>query len=716
MTLPPPPPEHIAERAIPATLLSRRANRTPGGLWLSWNALLGVDSGVVRGAWLPIGMAGATLLVANCDEDATFPYPSWAVQRILVSAGCYEDMVAEFEEAVPLYRQGAEEFTAPLANPHAEAPRGLGNLDVAKHFLANAPLTNGHRDALTEYCDKGGHGVLDSGLCASFARASANHPVICPSLVNVATETSLSPALKRDFAWIFSERRTDSSTVIYIAYLPGVSAADISSYQSNVAMDCRGAGVRAQCVAVLADEVELRAVIAGKTAPVVKAPVHQVQEKISEGATSAEKAFPVSADILSSFTPTSRNTPGESLLEWVCATAIASNAADIHIELMRPGVGRVRIRVDGGLRTICELRPEQLQSLISAAIDNSNKDISITWKPQDGRFNILWTAGGGKQEVLNIRANVYPNKGSPYPTVTLRLLRKVSIALNDLGLSDFEAAVLKRAVDADKGFGVICGPTGSGKSTTLVALLRYANKDDIKIITAEDPIEYEIDGITQGQIDRQRKVDEKGNVLDAACYIRAMLRQDIDTALVGEIRDEESAKLAVDLSNTGHVVLSTLHSNDSVLAFSRLRDLGIRPADLAETVSFVSAQRLARKVCPKCKVEKALSSRIKEQFERAGLRVPDFYYEARKNEQCPVCRGHGVSGRRAIMEMTPVTTEFADALVDGAPISELRKLRRDSQGPFPTLFDSALRMAAAGVITYSEATNQQYLWDDLPTR
>src|SRR4030066_1009594 len=334
--------------------------------------------------------------------------------------------------------------------------------------------------------------------------------------------------------------------------------------------------------------------------------------------------------------------------------AVKERASDIHVEPYEKGLD-VRFRVDGILRKV--LSPPKIiqDALVSRIKIISGLDIAEKRLPQDGRIKLLI---GGKD--IDIRVSIVPTALGE--RAVLRLLdRRVGIlSLETVGLEGSILSIFKNALSKQNGIILVTGPTGSGKTTTLYASLLKLNTEERNIITVEDPVEYQLKGI--GQIQVNPKIG-----LPFASGLRAILRQDPDIIMVGEIRDLETAEIAAHASLTGHLVLSTLHTNDAPGAITRLIDMGIEPFLVASSLICVLAQRLVRVICPHCKESYTPSPR-----EAAALEtdtVPSLLYRGRG---CKKCLGKGYLGRIGIFELLEITPEIRSLIVDRKDAQAIR--------------------------------------------
>ncbi len=349
------------------------------------------------------------------------------------------------------------------------------------------------------------------------------------------------------------------------------------------------------------------------------------------------------------------------ILEVVLAGAFAVDASDVHVEPSEHDV-RIRYRLDGVLQDVVEFDPDTANLLLSRLKLLSGLKLNVKDKPQDGRFSISLD-----QKTIEVRTSVIP--GAYGETVVMRLLDPESIAVQfeTLGMEPKLRALVEREIRNPNGMLLNTGPTGSGKTTTLYACLKKINSSEVKIITIEDPVEYHVSGLVQTQVDQKNYTFLQG--------LRSALRQDPDVIMIGEIRDEEVAKTAVDAALTGHFVFSTLHTNNAAGSFPRLVDLGVNPKVFGSAMNVVMAQRLVRILCTSCKKEVPLEGKDKELVEKvvAGLRdksvVPTDTSHIYEPVGCGACNGTGFKGRIGIFEAIIVDNEM-DALLRTSPAEQ----------------------------------------------
>ena len=345
------------------------------------------------------------------------------------------------------------------------------------------------------------------------------------------------------------------------------------------------------------------------------------------------------------------------LVNLILQEAIKERATDIHVEPQEDKVN-VRIRIDGVLQIIMTPPATSLSGLVTRIKILSKLNIAEKRLPQDGRFSIK-TASKDIDVRVSILPTVYGEK------IVMRLLDKSGFDFNltTLGFPKKNLSVFKKVISQPYGMVVVSGPTGSGKSTSLYAALKEIKDERTNITTVEDPVEYQLDGISQVQV-----FDDIG--LTFGSTLRSILRQDPDVLLIGEIRDGETADIAVKFSLTGHLVFSTVHANDAPGTLTRLLDIGIAPFLVGSCLNLVMAQRLVRKLCDKCKEEYVPTA---EELALIGLKKKDVKKKLFKAKGCAECRNTGYRGRTAIFEMIPMARELRKLVFDSANEDEIRQ-------------------------------------------
>jgi len=382
------------------------------------------------------------------------------------------------------------------------------------------------------------------------------------------------------------------------------------------------------------------------------------------------------------------------IVTMIMAAAVKSNSSDIHIEAEEKEI-KVRFRIDGVLHDVATLGKEVWGKIISRMKLLAGVKINITDKPQDGRLSIYM-----KVERIDIRASFLPTAFGE--SVVMRLLRSSAVGLEfeDLGIRGRAFEQLKREIERPNGMIITTGPTGSGKTTTLYAVLKQLNNQETKIITIEDPIEYQLKGVNQSQTT---------NNYTFAQGLRSIVRQDPDIIMVGEIRDLETAEIAIQAALTGHLVLSTIHTNDAAGTVPRFLSMGAKSFLLAPALNAMIGQRLVRKICPKCKQESKLNKetidRVKESLgklserdkEKIDLTKLKFY----QGTGCDFCQGIGYKGRIGIYEVMIMNATIEKLILSGQ-VSEYDMRDNAAKNGMITMVQDGLLKALDGITSVDE--------------
>ncbi len=400
-------------------------------------------------------------------------------------------------------------------------------------------------------------------------------------------------------------------------------------------------------------------------------------KKLIEGVLSLKRAYRISK-----------------ILEIILAGAISLQASDIHLEPEEKDL-RLRYRLDGILTDILHFDSETFELLLSRIKLISELKLNVKEKAQDGRFSIKLA-----DIEIEVRTSLLPG---PYgESVVLRVLNPnaISVELESLGIHPRLLEVLIKEIRKPNGMILTTGPTGSGKTTTLYAFLKQIYKPDIKVVTIENPIEYHLEGIVQTQAEA-----EKG--YSFAEGLRSALRQDPDVIMVGEIRDNETAAVAVNAALTGHLVLSTLHTNNAAGSFPRLLDLGINPKVVSSALNVSIAQRLVRTLCPKCKKEVPLEGTNKETIEKVLANVPDpVYLEGVQRKHlwaavgCSECNNLGFKGRIGVYEAILIDASIEKAVITNPSERDIREAAKGQK--LLTLVEDGVIKVLSGVTTLEE--------------
>ncbi|MFH1078270.1 MAG: GspE/PulE family protein [Patescibacteria group bacterium] len=388
------------------------------------------------------------------------------------------------------------------------------------------------------------------------------------------------------------------------------------------------------------------------------------------------------------------------VITLLIGAALKSGASDVHIEAEESDV-KVRLRLDGLLQDAAKLPRESWKQMISRLKLLAGAKINVEGVPQDGRITIYLAT-----EKIDIRVSFLPTAYGE--SVVMRILRPKAIALEfaNLGIRGKALEQLTREIERPNGMVVTTGPTGSGKTTTLYAVLKKLNTPDVKIITLEDPIEYKLEGINQSQIDHEKKYD-------FARGLRSILRQDPDIVMVGEIRDLETAEIAIQASLTGHLVLSTIHTNSAAGAVPRFISMGVKPFLLAPSINAIIGQRLVRRLCKDCKVKAALLPAALAQVKATLGGIPknsgytvdltklEFFAPPEGKNTCTTCNGLGYKGRVGIYEVLTMSKEIENLILSGN-VSEYQMADAGAKQGMITMTQDGLLKALDGLTSVDE--------------
>lgn len=375
-------------------------------------------------------------------------------------------------------------------------------------------------------------------------------------------------------------------------------------------------------------------------------------------------------------------------VDLIIKEAIAAEASDIHLEPFETGMD-IRYRIDGVLRKVSHHERQVASAIVKRLKVLANMDIAQERVTQGGRISLR--AGG---EEYDLRVSIVPVPVGE--SVVMRILKKgaFTLTLADLGFSEDKEFRFRRILSQPHGMILVCGPTGSGKSTTLYASLKEIQRPDRKLLTAEDPIEYQMPGIVQVQMNTAPKEEEKKVTFSKT--LREFLRQDPDVILVGEIRDQETAEIGIQAALTGHLLLSTLHTNDSIGIIARLRDMDCEPFQIGSVLLGGLAQRLARKICQNCRVQVPVPEEMLSLFAEHGIESPKMY----KGRGCRKCHQSGLRGRVGLYELLEVSPEIR-AHINRGDNEEKIRATAESQG-FQGLLSDGLEKVCRGHVTLEE--------------
>ncbi|MDD5039516.1 MAG: GspE/PulE family protein [Patescibacteria group bacterium] len=401
----------------------------------------------------------------------------------------------------------------------------------------------------------------------------------------------------------------------------------------------------------------------------------------------------------------------------ILAAAIQSNASDVHIEAQQDDI-KIRYRIDGVLYDVATLEKKVWPKVVNRVKLLASLKINITDIPQDGRFTIYL-----ENEFIDVRVSTVPSAYGESVVMRLLMSSAASLELEDIGLVGVAFDIMKKEIERPNGMIVTTGPTGSGKTTTLYAILKRLNKPESKIITLENPIEYRLKGITQSQVQASDSSSEdKTNIRDLlrasgetkrhftyASGLRAVLRQDPDIVMVGEIRDHETAETAIQAALTGHLMLSTLHTNSAAGAIPRLVSMEVKPFLLAPAMNVIIGQRLVRRICKDCKEpympDEATLKRVYEVFDtiptehRGGITKENLAFNHGRG--CQKCNNIGFKGRVGVFEILTMNEEIEKLILTGQ-VSEFQITKVASQHGMLTMRQDGILKAAQGITTPEE--------------
>jgi type II secretory ATPase GspE/PulE/Tfp pilus assembly ATPase PilB-like protein len=630
--------------------------------------------------WMPVGPLGPLLIVGHYNP-AAIDY--WGIPRdfclpVLLGQASYHEYRQQLDERLGTRPLG----TTPPKPPAKNLEEPTTPEKALRWLLENYPFRDEERERLT-------------GALESLSGVSAGHVVSLKAL-----PAGFGPALRHlcDRAAVFNASLAPRQSAfpdsllekhaVFPLYV-GVRSVYLLSSQKEIF------GFEDEWLASNDDSREFRAVLADKESIVrvinrdrSNAAATGSETNIGELAESgAANVVEIDPQEMARINPASINTTAEQALQWVLHRSIAGGASDLHIEKYY-NMARFRGRIDGELVTLFSAPEEMLPRYVSLIKNYSNMS-QERQSAQDGRFSLRV----GKRRV-DCRVSAIPCR-KDQQKITIRYLEKEGGVrkLSELNLSQRNLELLQAAMSRDQGLILITGPTGSGKTTTLYALLNSVNSENLNIQTIEDPIEYEVEGLNQTQTDPVHDID-------FAQGLRRLMRADPDVILIGECRDEETASAAVNAALTGHLVLTTLHANDCLRAVSRFISMGVPPYLLADSLALSQAQRLVRRLCAQCKQTVPVTSEQRRLFAANKVPLPPEVTHLYEAVGCPDCRETGYRGRIALMELCPINRDIADLIAINAPQGEMRKIATNLG--LRTLYQEGLVAVAAGDTSLDE--------------
>jgi len=557
----------------------------------------------------------------------------------------------------------------------ARKPR-LGDLLVDRGYVTPDVL----QSALAEQEDSGGRSLLgevlvERGLC------SEEHVLECVALElglpyarldNRLFDPKVFDSLPRDFI--------EKNTVLPLFRVRDELAVAIAEPTNVFLLDRLRDASHCEILPVVASAKDIRRMV---QTYLPNTRVFVIDDIIDDAGTSAVELIEEEVADIAADAESAGQSPIIRLVNYILFTAVREKASDVHIEPSERQL-RVRLRVDGALHKALELPPHLAPAVASRIKIMANLDISERRLPQDGRIQVLMEG-----RMIDLRVSLLP-----MPTgekVVIRLLdnQTVRVDLRELGFSAEILEPLREEIAQPNGIALVTGPTGSGKSTTLYAALSAVSSMERNVCTVEDPIEFHLDLINQFQ------VSEKIG-LTFASILRSLLRQDPDVIMVGEIRDSETARIAVQAALTGHLVFSTLHTNSACAAVSRLNDMGVEGYLIGASLNMVLAQRLCRRICPKCKEAYEPVKGMRLAADAMGIEIEEFFHGV----GCRHCRSTGFAGRIGIHELLRVDETLKELIARTPHVKEIEDYARQ-QGMAPLRYDG-LRKVREGITTIEE--------------
>jgi type II secretory ATPase GspE/PulE/Tfp pilus assembly ATPase PilB-like protein len=630
--------------------------------------------------WLPVGPLGPLVILAHYNPAAidTWGIPEAFCVKVLVSQDHYAEFRALLDE-----RLGARPLgTGPARQPSNELERASSPEAALRWLLTEYPFRGEERERLTSALE-------------SLSGVAANHVIPVKTLPagygaalrHLCTGEAVFNASLAPRQTTFPETLLEKHSVFPL--FVGAHTVYLLSSQKDIF------GFEDEWLSSTEDTREFRPVLADK-----ESIVRVINRDRSTVAATGTEAFvgelaesgvanvvEIDPQEMARVNPASINTTAEQALQWVLHRSITGGASDLHIEKYY-NMARFRGRIDGELVTLFSAPEEMLPRYVSLIKNYSNMS-QERQSAQDGRFSLRV----GKRRV-DCRVSAIPCR-KDQQKITIRYLEKEGGVrkLSELNLSKRNLELLQAAMSRDQGLILITGPTGSGKTTTLYALLNSVNSENLNIQTIEDPIEYEVEGLNQTQTDPVHDIDFSQG-------LRRLMRADPDVILIGECRDEETASAAVNAALTGHLVLTTLHANDCLRAVSRFISMGVPPYLLADSLALSQAQRLVRRLCGQCKRMVAVTPQQRSVFSANKVPLPPEVTHLYEAEGCPECRETGYRGRVALMELCPIGREIADLIAVNAPQGQMRKIA-SAQG-LRTLYQEGLHAVAEGLTSLDE--------------
>ena len=653
--------------------------------------------------WLPVDRLGPFLVVAHYTPTAVgvAGLPAALVLKVLVPRSDYDRIYAEalrmlYATPARLGAAGMSRTPFPLPGAEAEGPGAaaepVGELSATDRTLLAILRSGGHEESEVMAGLPQNEALArlrtDGVLMRQLELHLAGRRLL--PLTSLAPTMAMHELLPRDFAILTPALCIYSAGNTRFVVLPDASQEKALEDQLN-----QSGNLPIRLCAAQGEESEIRRLvdsISGNLFLNLAGTSDQWSSNEDTKRTMQIDPVPFSRVSVDQVSRYLSDTP--KLVEYIIYRAMLERASDIHIEPVDEGT-RVRYRVNGLLLNLGIFPSEQLAQMVAVLKIAADKDVAEKRVGQDGSFPVA--VGRAR---IEIRLSTLPTRGQE--SVVLRLIQRGNevVTLQKMRIPDRTYQLMIEAADSPDGLFLVTGPTGSGKSTTLSALLTYLNGSEYNLMSVEDPVEARINGIKQ--IQTNEKIG-----LTFANVLRGVLRHDPDIVMVGEIRDRETADIALRASNTGHLVVATLHTNGAVETPARMLEMGLDPAQLAMSLVLTQGQRLARELCS-CATRVGIDALVEKEFLKAGLPVPDY---TMRKVGCPMCKMSGHRGRRVIMEVCPITPEFSEQIAARAKYGDLLSCAK-AYG-FRSIYQEALALVATGVISFEEARDSRRPFRDL---
>lgn len=667
-------PMPVGMRRVPLDLLRAYQN---------WCDFLKSWPDLAEEPWLPIGSLGPLLILGHYrppDRQRAL-LPPWMSARALVPEEAYRRIAAELGAGRNL-RHNYE----PPSKPPPEGPPALSDDRTALQFiLEHFILETGARAAARMAFERGTPaGELSLGLRETVVFLRQRAPVVDVRYLDVPKELQgLSPCTTRDYHG-FCYRRTPAAFFVAFHEVPPHPACDEFTAMFRAEIEDRD---RLPIHFALTELDQLKQARQQSRASEVR-----VAEQVADAASTYVHAveLKLSAEAVRRIDPDRLGTTDEQLAHWALGQAVLANAQDLHIMFER-GCGAFRYCKDGVIQTLYTFAEQRWGSVVGVFRDLA-KISGPFFQTVSSRFSILYD---GTPVDFRVEATPFRDfERAQNMTLRLRRMDGRIRTLGDLQMEESDLKQMRRLISRPDGMFLFTGPTSHGKSTTIYAALTELNRPEVKIMTAEDPIEQVIEGAHQAQVD-----NVKG--LTFASLLRSFLRSAPNIILVGEIRDPETAEMAVGAAHTGHLVFSTLHVRSAAAVPTRLADLRIPAGMVADTLIAAQSQRLIRVLCPVCKTAVPVSPAEEQIFAEAGLEPPRTLYAAGNDRKCACCQGRGYSGLTAIMELLEPDDEVFDLIRQEAGMRAIQAAA--AKRGFKPLRIQALRRVAEGHTSLEEA-------------